>query len=320
MNLDAIRNGVSLPDLAAKLPKIPTASAVSGLIVAALILMTPNPWFEAFIVETGLPGLVSAAEPPLGARARIVFALIAALIVTLGAWIALIAIVGRKLRAGTRFAMPDEEGEDELSGRARSLRRADAHPDAPYRRPIMAEDDLGTPLDLVTVAPDDADESTDDFDALDLGEVAEIVEDDPPTVAADEPVAATPEDDTIAGTADPAEEEPAASEPVFEIPLPRRDRDDAVPSDTTIEPAVEPVPRAARATSSPDARTELAELVARLEAGLERKKTVKERRNQAEARPAENVTPHPQARRADDHDAALRQALSALQQVAGKGG
>ena len=49
MNLNAIRNGVSLPNMFAKLPRIPVASAVSGLIVAALILMTPNPWFEAFI-------------------------------------------------------------------------------------------------------------------------------------------------------------------------------------------------------------------------------------------------------------------------------
>ncbi|MGP1283484.1 MAG: hypothetical protein ACTS1X_10950 [Parasphingopyxis sp.] len=318
INLDAIRHGVSLPDLVSKLPKIPTASAVSGLIVAALILMTPNPWFEAFIVETGLPGLVSAAEPPLGARARIVFALIAAFVVTLGAWIALTAIVGRKLRTGTRFAMPDEAGEgSSLPRRAPSLRRADAHPDAPYRRPIMAENDLGTPLDLVTVAPDDASDAVDDFDVLDLGEVAEIVEDDPPSVAAGEPAATSPEEDAAA-PAEAAEDVSDAPEPVFEIPLPRRDR--AGFPDAPIEPAVDPEPVAQAAPTS-DARTELADLVARLEAGLERKKTAKDRQGQAEARPVtENVMPHPQARRSDDHDAALRDALSALQQVAGKGG
>lgn len=154
MRLEALKNGVELPEIAKKLPKVAVASAISGLIVAALILMTPNPWFEAFIVKTGLPSLISAAEPPLGARARIVFALVAALIVTTVAWI------GLNIFMRSRFAQPfndpvsvyDLDDEPVMASRRR---RSDAHPDHPPRAPIMAGEDLGTPLDLVDVVAEE---------------------------------------------------------------------------------------------------------------------------------------------------------------------
>jgi|GEM_PF-4952549 len=322
MNLDAIRNGVSLPNFFAKLPKVPVASAVSGLIVAALILMTPNPWFEAFIVETGLPGVLTAAEPPLGARARIVFALIAALIVTIGAWVALSAILRRKSQARSEESVdyaPDKEGHES----PRIRRRADSHPDAPYRRPIMAGDEMGVPLDLVTTAPEGA--GDDEIDALDLGDVAEVVEQPMPFV------------DPIESEATPVEEEytpvspeggaidavTATAEPVFEISLPQRDAvlEDALSASAECEkgeiaspPA--PVPPA-------EIKSELADLVARLEAGIERKQAKNHGAQDGFADQAhENVTAHPQAqprtRSGTDQDAALREALNALQRVAGK--
>ncbi|MBC7986408.1 MAG: hypothetical protein H7X93_07015, partial [Sphingomonadaceae bacterium] len=65
-------SGARMPSFMANLPKVALASAISGLIVAALILMTPNEIFEAIVVQTGLPGVLDAATPPLGARARIV--------------------------------------------------------------------------------------------------------------------------------------------------------------------------------------------------------------------------------------------------------
>ncbi|MEM8695545.1 MAG: hypothetical protein AAGE05_05935 [Pseudomonadota bacterium] len=316
ISLDAIRNGGFLPDFLGKLPKIPVASAISGLVVAALILMTPNPWFEAFIVETGLPGILSAAEPPLGARARIVFALVAALIVTLVAWAALTVIVGRKMRGRAQPLHAATEVDDLDTGetvRTPMLRRADAHPDAPYRRPIMAEDDLGTPLDLVDVQPAEPETPAEDGEALELGEVAQILEDDPVADTVEDVTVEPPSEPLSAGT--PAEaidrdgETTAAPEPVFEIPLPRRDHAEA---EAPARPGARPVP----AAPPSDARIELAELVARLEAGMERKR---ERKTAASQAP-DNVTAHPQAQPSDDRDAALREALSALQQVAGKAG
>lgn len=323
MNLNAIRNGISLPKMFAKLPKIPVASAVSGLIVAALILMTPNPWFEAFIIETGLPSILTAAEPPLGARARIVFALIAALIVTIGAWAALTAILGRKSQSRPEeqygYAQ-DEKGHE----RVRIRRRADSHPDAPYRRPIMAGDEMGVPLDLVAVAPEEASESDDEFDTLDLGEGAEIVEQDPVFI---EPIEfeAEPFENEIPAVLDEmevADAQPEHAEPVFEISLPRRDAasEDVPPeSDEREEEVVSPT----ASEPPPDIKTELADLVARLEAGLDQKQARKHHAQKGFTDLAhENVTAHPQAQpqaqSGTDHDAALREALNALQKVAGK--
>lgn len=304
INLDAIRSGAPLRDLVARLPKVPTASAVSGLIVAALILMTPNPWFEAFVVESGLSGLISAAEPPLGARARIVFALVAALIVTSAAWIVLSFILNRKQRAADEvdeFSAEFPEIEERIGRRAGALRPADAHPDAPYRRPIMAEDDLGTPLDLVDVEPQDAENGISAEEPLDLGEIAEIVAEDEPVAESEELEAVDSEDISAADV------ETAETEPVFEIPLPARDT-------TVSENPAQAEP--ARFELPEDTRTELAKLVDRLEAGLERKKA---REHNARANPAvstsENAMPHPQAEPSADRDAALREALDTLQQV-----
>ncbi|QLC20967.1 hypothetical protein HFP51_01455 [Parasphingopyxis sp. CP4] len=295
-SLEAIRDGATVPDLLGNLPKIPVASAVSGLIVAALILMTPNSWFEAFVTESGLPGLISAAEPPLGARARIVFALAAALMVTLIAWGALSATVGRKMRQRAEARREAENTEFDPDVRARALRRGDAHPDAPYRRPIMATDDLGTALDDVDVEAAMDEEA--DGDALDLGAVAEILGDAPEAEAE----GATEEAGFVAETVDmdsaPIADD-ASSETIFEVPLPRRD-----------EAVVQPSPTAAE----PEIRGDLAELVGRLEAGLKRKRA---KRTLVQDIP-ENVATHPQARPAEAQDEALKEALDALQQVSGK--
>lgn len=155
MKLEAMKNGIELPEFTSKLPKVAVASAISGLIVAALILMTPNPWFESFIVETGLPSVIGAAEPPLGARARIVFALVAALLVTTIAWVALKFITDRRFRQPVSQPVSVYDFDDEPTLEAPRRRRADAHPDHPPRPPIRAGDDLGTPLDLVDVMVDE---------------------------------------------------------------------------------------------------------------------------------------------------------------------
>lgn len=319
MNLDAIRNGVSLPDALAKLPKVPVASAVAGLIVAALILMTPNPWFEAFVVETGLPGVLAAAEPPLGARARIVFALIAALAVTLGAWAVLTPLLGRKSqkRAVDRFDHRQSETGEENP----RIRRADSHPDAPYRRPIMAGDEMGLPLELVTVAPDETDAAADASDILELEEIAEDEVDsaEPAEVEAE---SLEGEDAVFPPVAEAVDDASDIPEPVFEISLPQREAaaEDSAPETQEQEDA-RALPDAVNAPS--EVKADLADLVARLEAGLKRKQARKHGAPRGFADAVhENVTPHPQAepqsQSESNHDAALREALNALQKVSGK--
>jgi hypothetical protein len=333
-SLDTIRNGVSWPDVMAKLPKVPVASAISGLIVAALILMIPNPLFEAFIIRTGLPDILAAAEPPLGARARIYLALIAALIVTTGAWIALSIIVGRKRRAARPdFGYHYDAGDAEEQP---VRRRADFHPDAPYRRPIMAGDDLGAPLDLVDVVPDDFQEE----EPLELS-MADVLEDEAPAVETAGPEITEPQPapqpefaPEVVKAPKPAEEpvpaepvaEEAEEEPIFAIPLRPRELETAKMPELEAEaepgPTAKPAPAPARAEAKPqtgNARSELAELVTRLEAGLVRRRAHKAGTTQAESRAESNVTPHPVAEPGNDREAALREALDALQKLTAKG-
>ncbi|NNC72044.1 MAG: hypothetical protein HKN78_04120 [Sphingomonadaceae bacterium] len=379
MKLEALKNGVELPEFAAKLPKVAVASAISGLIVAALILMTPNPWFEAFIVETGLPSLISAAEPPLGARARIVFALIAALIVTTVAWIALKVITDRKFGQPLRDPVSIYDLEDEPLVDAPIRRRTvDAHPDHPPRAPIMAGADLGTPLDLVDVAMEDEDdvgaveEVSEAGDVAEAEEIAEVeeaaVDEDPwpgfggdiepptfdtpesaPVEVADSPAyeeSVMPDFAAEAPAEEPEEVSPVDApvdasvageavaeiedEPIFTIPLrgrpsehvdekPVEEPQETVSANQDNEPIAAEVQTEAPLASTVaeptaaqppaiESDAELSDLIARLEAGLDRRRARFQKLQQASAAGAVDQTA----------DSALREALDALHKVTAK--
>lgn len=338
-DIDAFRTGVSLPKFSGKLPRIPVASAISGLIVAAIVLATPNIWFERFVIATGLPDLVAAAAPPLGVKARIVFALIAALAVTSLTWVALTVALGRKARRPIdRFGYAPEEPVFDIPRR----RRADSHPDAPPRRPISASDDLGMPLELTEVVTDEAEpveafapaaEAEAPFELTgayeyEASELPAAQEEHEALEWADEDEPRTepePEPETAA-------QEPVREEPIFTIPLrPRAEEAPAEePAPATPEPAAvvpeppvtpeAPEPVVSPAPSRPvseEHRAELVDLVERLEAGLERRRARIAAQRQAES----NVTAHPVARPASekDLDGALRDALDALQRLTARG-
>jgi hypothetical protein len=305
--LESIRSGASLPEFVAKLPRVPLASGISGLVVAALILMTPNPWFEAFIVETGLSALISAAEPPLGARARIVFALIAALLVTTAAWIAISVILGRKSTKVESWDYEHGYRAEEADGPV--LRRADRHPDAPNRKPIMAGEDLGTPLDLVDIVTDPADDpEVVDPAVVDTVGAYPMVARDPVDGAEQTP------DVVVEGAIDePADEQPV---PAFTIPLPTR-----APEPTANEPVAaepdRPEPETVRSDVPATGETshaggDLADLMARLETGLERL------RARSQSAPSPSID-EPVSGGSEDRDTALRDALDALQRLSAKG-
>ena len=114
----------------------PAGAAVAGLAAAALFLLLPQTALEDWVWQSGLPGLIAVAEPPLGTTARAVLALGAGALAAAVTWSALFLLVGPD---GVFSARPVAEAGVPV------LRRADAHPDAPARKPLSAAD-LGAPM------------------------------------------------------------------------------------------------------------------------------------------------------------------------------
>ncbi|MEO5938476.1 MAG: hypothetical protein ABIQ43_05645 [Sphingomonas sp.] len=126
---------------------IPIAPAV-GLVVAALValavLFMPIAVIESMAIDSGVAAILTAAAPPLGLTARLAVAFFAALAAGGVTWFGLFLVFGARtmlIRRGT--------AEDGVP----VLRRADAHPDAPPRRPVFANSDLGTPFLDVKAEP-----------------------------------------------------------------------------------------------------------------------------------------------------------------------
>lgn len=121
----------------------PVGAAVAGIAVAAVCALVPAGVLEDWVWRSGVPALVAAAAPPLGTTARAILALIGGALSASVAWSALYLLFGTGglLAPRTVRAVP-------------TVRRADAHPDAPPRWPMTAAD-LGTPLmDLAPSAPE----------------------------------------------------------------------------------------------------------------------------------------------------------------------
>lgn len=112
-------------------------SGAVGAIAALGALLVPGAFFEDAVLASGIAAFVPAAEPPLGATARICLAVFA------GGGAALLAWAG--LSVLLHFA-------SSRIGRRPAVRRADAHPDAPPREPLRAGRDLGFELAEETVA------------------------------------------------------------------------------------------------------------------------------------------------------------------------
>jgi len=122
---------------------VPIIGAIAGGVIAAAgVMLSSGDALEALISDTGIAALIPMAAPPLGATARAILALGAGALVAAILWSSLYLLFGPGgVFAGTR---PREDGVP-------VIRRADAHPDAPPRKPMSAAD-LGTPLMEVGVA------------------------------------------------------------------------------------------------------------------------------------------------------------------------
>jgi hypothetical protein len=113
------------------------AAASAGFLAFAM----PEPVFSGLVSATPLPDLLAAAQSPLGTTARLVAVGGAALFAFAAVW----ALMGLVERVPARRSRPASAPADEAG--APRLRRADAHPDAPARRPLVAGRDVGEPIE-----------------------------------------------------------------------------------------------------------------------------------------------------------------------------
>ena len=246
------------------------AAVSAGFVAFAM----PEALFSSLIQATGLPEFVAAARPPLGETARFAVVGAATLVAFAAVW-ALMAALDRVPERRSPAAEPEAE--------APRLRRADAHPDAPARRPLLARD-LGEPLELDQVA--------------------------------EAPVEAPfPEADLrpLPGFLVPQEPEPAAE---AEDPLPEPEP----AAEARPQPAAEPLPIAGLAARLPETDGEdesdqsLSKLVNRIEFGLNRKR---------QALPATDLPPAAEEPAAVEQERVghrLRSAINDLQKIASSGG
>lgn len=129
-------------------PVAPAAAVALGLLVALAALFIPAYRLESIVLASGLPAIVAAAEPPLGFTARLVLVTFGGGLVALFTWFGLFMVLGgRTISLGGATA-----GADVIY--VPSLRRADAHPDAPPRAPLFAHRELGVPFLDVRAAPE----------------------------------------------------------------------------------------------------------------------------------------------------------------------
>lgn len=102
-----------------------------GIAAALLVAMLPGGLIASGVAASGAAAFVPAAEPPFGATARLILMVFAGAAVALPAWFVLF-----NLPRLVQLRVID------ASAGAPSVRRADAHPDAPPREPLRAGRDL----------------------------------------------------------------------------------------------------------------------------------------------------------------------------------
>jgi len=305
------RNALDLP-----------VAAFAAVAVAFLAFAMPADLLTDLVGSSGLPSILSAAEPPLGFKARIGVGLIGAVLV--------FGLVFVLLRLLDRTGL-DSKGREAAEPETPRARRRDFHPDAPAPRPISAVRDFGEPAPPVEPKPLWTKSTEAEADAAAFARAPEPFpqEPEPECIAFEpEPVAFEPEpqplDDRwepdIAAQPEPfefhREAEPVAPQPEpepFEFhrePMAIAPRPEPEPLDLEPEVAAIPEPEACPepAPAPPvDGSASLDELMARLERGLARARTGQDT---APAAPAAPPQVFPEAR--DDR---LQSAIDSLQRL-----
>lgn len=209
--------------------------ALAAAAAAFFLYAMPASLFAALVEATGLSSLISAAKPPFGLTARLGAMGLAGAVMFLLVW----TMLRRIDRSGS---VGEDLVEVEAAALLPRLRRADAHPDAPARRPLLAREDLGEPLDAPLPAeapempdvPDEA-ESVETIPAF-LSPEAEVPDEAPVPIAPEaglEPATLTDKtaesaENVLHVPRDPAECAPAETDDLMaRLPLPE-DRGESV--------------------------------------------------------------------------------------------
>ena len=124
------------------------AGAGAGLCAVLAVAAMPGAMLDSLDGASHMPTVIAAAAPPLGATARALLALIG------GAGIAAIVMLGSRIAIGKRTLRIGRISDQRERFDLPVLRRADAHPDAPPRPPVMANRDLGVPMMAIPAAPE----------------------------------------------------------------------------------------------------------------------------------------------------------------------
>jgi hypothetical protein len=183
-----------------------TAALAAGS-AGFLAFAMPESIFSRLVVTSRLPQLLAAAQPPLGNTARIAAVAAVALVTFAFVWSLLRALDRRPTDA---VAAPTS---DETEEEAPRLRKADAHPDAPARRPILAGRELGEPADVDAdeyLAEELAPEEAPEPEALPSFLVAQAPEPEPPAAEREPEPEATVEPWPWAAEEEPGSEITAA--------------------------------------------------------------------------------------------------------------
>lgn len=257
------------------LPIAPVIAGVLGGAVALGVLVVPMPVLEGLVMDSGLPAVIAATEPPLGFTARCVMAFGAGASVALFSWFAAFVLLGsRTLTIGD-----GEETDLDLDAVPTPvLRRADAHPDAPPRPPLLATRDLGRPFDAFRTPPDIT--KIDEIEEITIEVAAPVLEplaiapiEQPLPVDLDQPLAAfdpdaMPEVPLAAPVALPPLSR-GPRPPVFE----ETERFDVFELPTPVRPEPRPISLVSRedAITRPETEASVHALLERLERGVVRK-------------------------------------------------
>lgn len=146
--------------------------------VAAAVLAAATGFFCYAMPNRIVTPLLTMDGPPPTAGVRGAFALVAALVIGILTW-GLFRLIDRPAApAPVPLALTQDA--------APVLRRADAHPDAPARRPIFAGSDLGTPFDMLEPGPEWGAVST-----VALPSFA-VLEEADPTISSSPPISSPP--------------------------------------------------------------------------------------------------------------------------------
>lgn len=200
-------------------------AAFAGTAAGFVIFAMPAGQFDHVVELSGLPLLLSAAQPPLGPTARLAAVAAAAVGTWTLVWLVLRAL-SKKPPEPKRRARPLQ-----IDVPLPRIRRADSHPDAPARRPILAGLELGIPLDEA---------------------VGQAVPEEEPSEEEEEEAEEAPEqvdeaaEEAVAPPAFPDEPEPATIGHLMqrlELGLLRRERTGWTDGDEGVQQTNDPVPQ-----------------------------------------------------------------------------